>query len=407
VAIAIELRGVGKRYRLGGRQESYLTLREALRSLWRRRSAASGAPLWALRNIDLEVRTDEVVGIIGRNGAGKSTLLKLITGITPPTTGSVRTRGRVGALLEVGTGFHPELTGRENVFLNAAVLGMSRREARRHFPEIVEFAEVEDFIDTPLKRYSSGMRMRLAFAVAAHIRPPIVVVDEILAVADAEFQRRCLGKMAEIGGAERTVLFVSHDLGAVARLCPRVVWIDRGQVRADGLAAEVIEQYVAATSAQNTRVDLRGSEGRIVQLVEAATVDALGAEAGPVRGDPLRIQVSFALLEEVRGLDLSVWIEDRWGHRLIDESWADRTGGVPVEDFSPGEYTVVLSIPPVLPAGQYVTGVWFGTEYDDYVKGPIMHIDVLPRVEDRQEQLVRRRVVQPPVTWELRQDRAG
>jgi hypothetical protein len=281
---------------------------------------------------------------------------------------------------------------------------MPRRETRRRFGEIVEFAGIGGFLDTPLKRYSTGMRLRLAFAVAAHIRPPIVVVDEVLAVADAEFQRRCLGKMAELGASDRTVLFVSHDLGAIARLCPRVIWIDSGEVVADGPAPDVVDQYVAATSSPGAQVDLRGSSGNVVQLLEAATIDSLGnVEATPTRGEPLRVRVAFALADDLRGLDFSVWIEDRRGHRLIDAAWADATEGVPSLNLCAGAYAFVITIPPVLPAGQYVIGVWFGTEYEDHASGPIMTIDLLPRFDDRQEQISRRRVIQTDVGWELTQ----
>ena len=200
--------------------------------------------MWALRDVDFEIEEGDVVGIVGRNGAGKTTLLKVLARIVRPTTGVVRMRGRVGALLEVGTGFHPELTGRENVFLNGVVLGMSRREIDRRFDDIVEFAGVERFLDTPLKRYSSGMYLRLAFAVAAHIDPDILVVDEVLAVGDAEFQRRCLGRMSEFGREGRTVVFVSHDTGAVGQLCRRAIWLEHGKVRDDGSVESVLAAYL-------------------------------------------------------------------------------------------------------------------------------------------------------------------
>ena len=224
----IQAEGLGKRYRLG--ESGYATLRERLDLRSRRRAAVDNGEreVWALRDVDLEIEEGDVVGIVGRNGAGKTTFLKTVARIVRPTTGVVRVRGRVGALLEVGTGFHPELTGRENVFLNGVVLGMSRREISRRFDDIVEFAGVERFLDTPLKRYSSGMYLRLAFAVAAHIDPDVIIVDEVLAVGDAEFQRRCLGRMSEFGREGRTVLFVSHDSSAVARLCRRAVWLEQG-----------------------------------------------------------------------------------------------------------------------------------------------------------------------------------
>jgi len=200
---------------------------------------------WALKDVSFEVKRGEVLGVIGRNGAGKSTLLKILSRITEPTRGRVTLRGRVASLLEVGTGFHPELTGRENIFLNGAILGMTRAEIKQKFDEIVAFAEVEKFLDTPVKHYSSGMYVRLAFAVAAHLEPEVLIVDEVLAVGDAEFQRKCLGKMEEVsrrGG--RTVLFVSHNMGVVTSLCPRVIWLDHGSAERDGSARAVIDDYL-------------------------------------------------------------------------------------------------------------------------------------------------------------------
>ena len=222
---AIRVGNLGKRYRLasGPGQMDYRTLRESLTSAMRKPfgGRAKGEEFWALNGIDFEVNPGEVVGIVGRNGAGKSTLLKVLSRITKPTRGFVELNGRVGSLLEVGTGFHPELSGRENIFLNGSILGMARREIAAKFDEIVAFAEVEKFLDTPVKRYSSGMYVRLAFAVAAHLEPEILIVDEVLAVGDATFQRKCLGKMGEVSKTGRTILFVSHNMQAITRLCPR------------------------------------------------------------------------------------------------------------------------------------------------------------------------------------------
>jgi lipopolysaccharide transport system ATP-binding protein len=254
VSPAIRIDKVGKCYRVHGgeRRLGYRTLREALsqaaraplHALRRRRASAKGEDFWALRDVSLDVRPGEVLGVIGRNGAGKSTLLKILSRITKPTTGRIHLRGRVGSLLEVGTGFHPELTGRENVFLNGAILGMSRREILRKFDEIVDFAGVDKFLDTPVKRYSSGMYVRLAFAVAAHLEPDILMIDEVLAVGDASFQKKCLGKMNEVAHEGRTVLFVSHDLANISRLCTRAVLLSAGEVEAIGEPGEVIAQYV-------------------------------------------------------------------------------------------------------------------------------------------------------------------
>ncbi len=252
----ITIESLGKRYRL--RHEAagprYVTLRDEiasrLRSPFRRRGTAA-APgrenFWALRDVSFSVGRGEVVGVIGRNGAGKSTLLKILSRITDPTEGRVTIEGRMASLLEVGTGFHPELSGRENIYLNGAILGMSRAEIRGKFDEIVAFAEVERFLDTPVKHYSSGMYVRLAFAVAAHLEPEILVVDEVLAVGDAEFQKRCLGKMQDVSQSGRTVLFVSHNMAAVQALCGRAVWLDRGKVEYDGRTEDCVSRYLSAT----------------------------------------------------------------------------------------------------------------------------------------------------------------
>ena len=244
----IHVEGLGKRYRVGGR-ERYLALRDVLT----RAFTSSLKPyrkrppdfLWALRDVSFDVAQGEVVGLIGRNGAGKTTLLKLLSRITRPTGGFAEIRGRVGNLLEVGTGFHPELTGRENVYLSGAILGMRKREIDQKHDAIVSFAEVERFLDTPLKHYSTGMQMRLAFAVAAHLEPEILLVDEVLAVGDLEFQKKCLGKMHEVSKSGRTIVFVSHQMNQIRRLCERVLWIDAGQIRESGPTGEVIASYEA------------------------------------------------------------------------------------------------------------------------------------------------------------------
>ena len=254
----IHVENLGKRYRIGERQR-YLALRDVLARgvsapmrLFRPRKPASqnGDPthIWALKDVSFDVRAGEVVGIIGRNGAGKTTLLKILARVTKPTTGFAEVRGRMGSLLEVGTGFHPELTGRENTFLSGAILGMSKAEIQRKFDEIVAFAEVEKFIDTPLKHYSTGMQTRLAFAVAAHLDPEILLVDEVLSVGDIQFQKKCLGKMGDVAKQGRTILFVSHQMNQIRRLCQRVVWMQAGGLFAQGLAALIVGQYEAASS---------------------------------------------------------------------------------------------------------------------------------------------------------------
>jgi ABC-type polysaccharide/polyol phosphate transport system ATPase subunit len=256
--VAIHVGGLGKRYRIGAR-ERYHTMRDRLTNAltapsgWFRSNGvgvSGGGPnhFWALRNVSFELKEGEVLGLIGRNGAGKTTLLKILSRVTRPTEGSVEIRGRVGSLLEVGTGFHPELTGRENTYLNGAILGMGKKEIARKFDEIVEFAEVANFIDTPLKHYSSGMQMRLAFAIAAHFEPQILLVDEVLAVGDIAFQRKCLGKMGDVAQAGRTIILVSHQMNQIRRLCEKVIWMNGGTIQRVGPTAEIVGAYEAAVT---------------------------------------------------------------------------------------------------------------------------------------------------------------
>jgi lipopolysaccharide transport system ATP-binding protein len=259
--IAIRCEGLGKKYRIGER-ESYKALRDTitdavsapfrrLRKSKNSNPAISNAEFWALKDISFEVKRGEVVGIIGRNGAGKSTLLKILSRITAPTTGEVEIRGRVGSLLEVGTGFHPELTGRENIFLNGTILGMKKQEIKHNFDEIVAFAEIEKFLDTPVKRYSSGMYVRLAFAVAAHLESEILIVDEVLAVGDIAFQKKCLGKMSDVARDGRTILFVSHNMGAIQRLCRECMLFDAGRKLNQGLSAVILPEYFSMSNKYN------------------------------------------------------------------------------------------------------------------------------------------------------------
>jgi ABC-type polysaccharide/polyol phosphate transport system ATPase subunit len=265
----IHVEGLGKRYRVGER-ERYLALRDVLTRAFtaalKRNGKRSPDFLWALREVNFDVAQGEVVGLIGRNGAGKSTLLKLLARITRPTEGWAEIQGRVGSLLEVGTGFHPELTGRENVFLSGAILGMKKREIARKFDEIVTFAEVERFLDTALKHYSSGMQTRLAFAIAAHLEPEILLVDEVLAVGDIQFQKKCLGKMGDVAKTGRTIVFVSHQMNQIRRLCPRVVWIDAGVIRMDGPAHDVLAGYESAMFAGDRAKGLQRGAGTKAQF---------------------------------------------------------------------------------------------------------------------------------------------
>jgi lipopolysaccharide transport system ATP-binding protein len=303
--VAISMRGLSKAYRLLRQGQQHSTIREAISHRVRHPLSRSRyEEFWALRLVSLDVRRGEVLGLIGRNGAGKSTLLKILSRITPPTTGEVRVHGRVGSLLEAGAGFHPDLTGRENVYLNGVILGMQRREIDRQFDAIVEFSGVERFIDTPVKRYSSGMFIRLAFSVAAHLQAEILMIDEVLAVGDAEFQRKCLGKMEDVAGAGRTVVFVSHAMPAIARMCQRVALLDGGTVSYVGPASEAIEQYLYNGQ---TRVSCErhwpagpaapGDDVVRLRGVRVLNDDGAPASAVDIRC-PLGIQLEFDVLRE-------------------------------------------------------------------------------------------------------------
>ena len=282
----IRVENLGKKYIIGHQQqERYTALRDVITNKVKsigsllNPKAKSENPafeeFWALKDVSFDIKQGDRVGIIGRNGAGKSTLLKILSRITEPTTGSIKIKGRVASLLEVGTGFHPELTGRENIFLNGAILGMGKEEIKRKFDEIVAFAEVEKFLDTPVKRYSSGMYVRLAFAVAAHLEPEILIVDEVLAVGDAAFQKKCLGKMEDVGKEGRTVIFVSHNMTAVTRLCTRALWLDTGKIKIDGDIYEVSGKYLQSdlgTSAERHWTNPKNAPGDSVARLKAVRV---------------------------------------------------------------------------------------------------------------------------------------
>ena len=399
---AIEVEHLSKRYRLGEYSLAYRTLREALSgSLGRSRRSQTSGDLWALRDVDLALEQGEVVGVVGRNGAGKSTLLKIVARITEPTTGVSRTRGRVGALLEVGTGFHPELTGKENVYLNGAVLGMSRKDIGRRFDEIIEFAGVERFLDTPLKRYSSGMYLRLAFAVAAHLEPDIVIVDEVLAVGDEDFRQKCLGRMSRFGREGRTVLFVSHDLGAITQLCQRAVWLDRGSIRTEGRAGEVVDRYLRSTVDRTPHVELAPELEKVVQVRSVTVTDESGAVLETARrNEPFSIRVRFVLREKIHGLDIEIYLLNGKGVQVLSESWSD-TGSVVYPQNAPEEFEASLTIPPILAADDYIVGVCMETPNETFVCTETLGFRLWPRPDDRDSATRRRRVVQPEVSWRL------
>ncbi len=304
---AIRARDLAKQYRIGAikqRNVGYITLRDAIVERLRGRGGASATTeLWALDGVSFDIRQGEVVGIIGRNGAGKSTLLKVLSRITEPTRGRAELYGRVASLLEVGTGFHPELTGRENIYLNGAILGMRKREIDRNFDAIVHFAEVEKFIDTPVKFYSSGMYVRLAFAVAAHLEPEILIVDEVLAVGDARFQKKCLNKMQDVGQQGRTVLFVSHSMQSILRMCQRAILLNQGKVIADGPAQQVVSVYLgkgAHSIAERVWPDRKTAPGGEVAYLQAVRVrdsDGDVADTIDIR-TPVTIELEFVVVSD-------------------------------------------------------------------------------------------------------------
>jgi lipopolysaccharide transport system ATP-binding protein len=366
---------LGKRYRVGCAvtrgSSSYRTLQEELVRLatapWRRLrsgpTAGRDEDFWALRDVEFEIQSGEAVGIIGRNGAGKSTLLKILSRITKPTTGQVELRGRVGSLLEVGTGFHPELTGRENVYLNGAVLGMTRREIDRKFDEIVAFAEVEQFLETPVKRYSSGMYVRLAFAVAAHLEPEILIVDEVLAVGDLEFQRKCRGKMSQVAHSGRTVLFVSHHMPSIELLCTQVILLERGQLAAAGPVSDVVREYHRriADAHGGGGESLWGIEGpeREQKLVRAMTL--LDEQGEPTNylplGGQLVLRVDLQVGEPLDNPSIGIGFDDTLGQRLLTvrtplsaQAVARLSGRrqvdcrIPQFPLAPGDYWVKIAI---------------------------------------------------------------
>ncbi|MCZ7589031.1 MAG: polysaccharide ABC transporter ATP-binding protein [Gaiella sp.] len=348
--VAIEVDSLSKKYRLGEYQAAYGTLRETLvhaaRRVTRKERHSPAREIWALNDISFSVPEGQVLGIIGRNGAGKSTLLKILTRIATPTAGRAAIRGRVGSLLEVGTGFSGELTGRENVYLNGAILGMKRREIEQRFDDIVEFSGVEKFIDTPVKRYSSGMYVRLAFAVAAHFEPEIMLVDEVLSVGDAEFQRRCLGRMEELGNTGRTVLFVSHALPAVAQLCDRAIWINGGRVVGDGSPADVIANYLHQTHSSGTeRVwpeeSAPGNDLAKILAIRVPSHENMPPGVMDVRR-PIAIEVVFRVLREGKPVFPKLKVLDREGATAFnaidtDERWLRPT--------PPGDYVSTAWIP--------------------------------------------------------------
>lgn len=368
--IAIRVHGLGKKYTIGGHQENYLTLRDAIVNsvktpfirLTRQGTDRSTNEFWALKNISFDVNKGEVIGIIGRNGAGKSTLLKILSRITTPTEGEADIYGRVGSLLEVGTGFHPELTGRENIFLSGSILGMRRREIEERFDEIVKFSEIEKFLDTPVKRYSSGMYVRLAFAVAAHMDTEVLIVDEVLAVGDAEFQKKCMVKMEDVAKGGRTVLFVSHNMAAIQKLCSRCLLLVLGEVYKEGPVGDVITTYLNTVATVGgvslaKRVDRRGNgDGRLTALlVNDCPEDRI---ASVCSGDTVQFQITYTIQKPISLPIFYLGIYNNIGTQIIHCN-------TELQGFEPGplhgEGNIVCEIPRLpLPPGLYKINIAIG-----------------------------------------------
>jgi lipopolysaccharide transport system ATP-binding protein len=363
----IEIKNLGKKYDIQQERGKYIALRDVLANILKHpfRFATAKAKnavgiskkneFWALKGVNFTVNRGEIIGIIGANGAGKSTLLKILTGITPPTEGSAILPGHVSSLLEVGTGFHPELTGRENIFLNGAILGMRKVDIEKNFDSIVEFAGIEKFLDTPVKRYSSGMYVRLAFSVAAHIEPDILLVDEVLAVGDAEFQKKCLGKMDEVTKKSgRTILFVSHNMAAIQSLCARSVLIEKGQVAMIGKTNDVIARYLSKNLVQNAITHFPDSEESAKATIRQISIlnkDTEPRSELPI-SEPFSIKVAFECREEISDATVSLLIYSHDRDLLLYSSEADSKGSLSA--YAPGTYEATITVPEfLLNVGKY------------------------------------------------------
>ena len=374
--VAIRVENLSKQYRIGSQQARYRTLRESLAGAaqmpLRRvgslvRGQADGVheaseTIWALKDVSFEVRQGEVVGVIGRNGAGKSTLLKILSRITEPTQGWAEIHGRVGSLLEVGTGFHPELTGRENIYLNGAILGMRKLEIDHKFDEIVAFAEIEKFLDTPVKHYSSGMYVRLAFSVAAHLEPEILLVDEVLAVGDAAFQKKCLGKMGDVAQGGRTVLFVSHNMAAILNLCKRALLLKSGNLLASGTAGKVVDSYLLANSKISGNAIISRDEGGNTDEFCFHSVTILNVDGHPSAQISLtegfEVEIEYDINKPIKGANVVFHLWTSSGVCVFSSTDVDQNSWSILEVREPGRYQARCRVPHYfLRAGRYSVGV--------------------------------------------------
>lgn len=413
----IEVRNISKKYNITHQRGGYVALRDVLMNVLKspfsflktKVKQVAGfekkEEFWALKDVSFNVNKGEVVGIIGANGAGKSTLLKILSQITPPTEGEIVLRGRVGSLLEVGTGFHPELTGRENIFLNGAILGMKKKEIAKKFDEIVEFAGIGKFLDTPVKYYSSGMYVRLAFSVAAHMEPDILIVDEVLAVGDAEFQKKCLGKMEEVTQKEgRTILFVSHNMGAIKQLCSRTVLLSEGKIVKDGQTEEVINYYTKDIFKKGNRAVFKENPDKPINILEVE----IGKKGGENSlnfdiADEIEVTIKYKVREDIGGTNLAMHV-DRDGNQIFWTMDTDSNKEL-LRMRRAGEYVAALVIPKrLLRMGVYSINVdagFFG------IKGIVRYDNCLFfEIENKSENLTKNSasiggMVMVPINWKI------
>ncbi|MFO1019590.1 MAG: ABC transporter ATP-binding protein [Planctomycetales bacterium] len=418
---AIKIEEVSKRYYLGTRGPQYGLIdrvKQAVGLAPKRVSEPNGtsgnAPrgmqeFWALKDLSFDVGQGEVVGVIGRNGAGKSTLLKILSRITEPTSGRIEIRGRVGSLLEVGTGFHPELTGRENIFLNGAILGMSQAEIRRNLDEIVAFAEIDKFLDTPVKRYSSGMYVRLAFAVAAHLQPEILIVDEVLAVGDVNFQAKCMGKMNTISQTGRTILFVSHNLNSVARLCSRVVWLDHGQIVRSGPSSEVVDEYLSRNTSVTGTVEwpdgVSNPGVKEFSFQSASVLNSRGDVTTELSTkEPFQIELKYRVHEEIANCRIG-FVLTTAENTPVFETYDVDLNGIDARR-TPGEYVTRCTIPAdLVNAGRYYVSLNCRTAHQQSFAW-VVNVLALTLVDPEQEVggvWTREGTIRPRLSWEVQQ----
>jgi lipopolysaccharide transport system ATP-binding protein len=426
--VAIRVEKLGKLYFIGATQRRHDTLRDALVYRLRApiehfscifhhppspdgdgRRTIKGEHIWALKDVSFEVKRGQVVGIVGRNGAGKSTLLKVLSRITEPTTGRAVIDGRVGSLLEVGTGFHPELTGRENIYLNGAILGMKRVEIDHKFDEIVAFAEIEKFLDTPVKHYSSGMYVRLAFAVAAHLEPEVLLVDEVLAVGDAAFQTKCLGKIGDVAKEGRTVLFVSHNIAVVGQMCQRAFYLDRGVIKSDGVAAEVVMRYYRDSVSTSACLTWPEEEAPKCQDVILQSVRAMNScderTTAFSSAEPIAIEIDYVVSKQTERLALWIELSTRDGIDVF--STPDGYSANGAWSRPPGPYTSRCIIPGnLLNIGSYFVNIVVSASGMTVINAlPVLSVEIRDRGEDLGSYPVPvKGIVRPKVEWSLKRN---